>query len=158
MNRQRALNCGGQAFAIGDACFTGDVAGARLEGTGYTSVTSAPPQFHLESYLLSIDKLLARQFSTLYLTHFGAVAEPQTHLESYRQSVTAAAEIVKAFIDAGEDAESIRVAYEAFQLEQAFKVRVPRAQWETYQLANGTGMGADGLRMYWERKAAEAES
>ena len=144
------------AFAIGDLCFTGDVAGARLQGTEYTSVTSAPPQFHLESYLASIDRLLERNFSKLYLTHFGELDDVQEHLTRYRTSVAAAAEIIKAFIDSGEDAESIQIAYEAFQLEQAFKLQVPREQWNTFQLANGTAMSADGLRLYWERKAAEA--
>lgn len=143
------------AFAIGDRCFSGDVAGARLPGSAYTSVTSAPPQFHLSSYLASIDRLLARNFSHLHLTHFGAVDDVQAHLDSYRQSVIGAAGVVKAFIDAGENPESIRVAYEAFQLEQAFKAELPRNLWDTYQLANGTGMSADGLRMYWEREAKD---
>ncbi len=141
------------AFAIDDVCFTGDVAGARLEGATYTSVTSAPPQFHLKSYLQSIDRLAERKFSKLYLTHFGAIDDVDEHWSKYRAAVFGAAQIVKAFIDGGQDDESIRVAYEAFQLEQAFKDQLPRERWDTYQLANGTGMSADGLRMYWEREA-----
>jgi glyoxylase-like metal-dependent hydrolase (beta-lactamase superfamily II) len=144
------------AFAIGEVCFTGDVAGARLQGAEYISVTSAPPQFHPESYLASIDRLVARDFSTLYLTHFGAVDDVDDHLARYRAAVSAAAEIVKALIDSGEDEESIRVAYGAFQMEQAFKSGLPRDQWDAYQKANGTDMSADGLRMYWERKALSA--
>ena len=140
------------AFAIGDLCFTGDVAGARLEGASYTSVTSAPPQFHLESYLQSIDRLRAREFSRLYLTHFGAVDDVDEHWARYRAAVAGAAQVVKAFIDGGQDAESIRIAYEAFQMEQAFQEQLPRERWDQYQMANGTGMSADGLRMYWERE------
>jgi len=144
------------AFAIGDVLIAGDVAGARLQGTRYTSVTSAPPQFHLESYLPSIDRLIARSFSKLYLTHFGEFTDVEEHLTNYRSAVVGAAEIVKAQVEAGGDAESIQVAYEAFQMEQAFKAKLPRDQWDRYQSANGTGMSADGIRMYWERKFSEA--
>jgi glyoxylase-like metal-dependent hydrolase (beta-lactamase superfamily II) len=141
------------AFAIGDICFTGDVAGARLEGNRYISVTSAPPQFHLDSYLQSIDLLAQRKFSKLYLTHFGEISDVDEHWARYRSAVAGAAEVVKSLIDCGQDEESIRIGYEAFQLEQAFKENLPRAQWDAYQLANGTSMSADGLRMYWERLA-----
>ena len=141
------------AFAIGDVVFAGDVAGARLAGSNYTSVTSAPPQFHLESYLDSIDKLAKRNFSKIYLTHFGEVTEVREHLVSYRAAVIGSAEMVRALIRDGNDAASIQIAYQAFQMEQAFKAELPRALWDDYQLANGTDMCADGLRMYWERHA-----
>lgn len=142
------------AFAIGDLVFSGDVAGARLQGTRYTSVTSAPPQFHLPSYLASIDRLAERDISKLYLTHFGEVSDVEEHLTRYRSAVIGAAELVKTLIGAGNDVESIRIAYEAFQMEQAFNTQLPRDQWDSYQLVNGTGMSADGLRMYWEREQA----
>ena len=142
------------AYAIGDALFAGDIAGARLPGSGYISVTSAPPQFHLESYLDSIDRIMGRSFSTLYLTHFGEVSDVGDHLANYRAEVVGAARMVKSLIDDGNDPESIQVAYQAFQMEQAFKAELPRAMWDDYQIANNTDMCADGLRLYWEREAS----
>ena len=143
------------AFAVGDALFTGDVAGARLGESGYISVTSAPPQFHLDSYLQSIDRLAARNFGTLYLTHFGRVDAVGAHWSAYRPALIGAAELVKSLLDDGGDAESVRIAYQAFQMEQAFKTELPPSQWEDYQRANHTDMCADGLRLYWEREAAQ---
>jgi len=143
------------AFAIGDAVFAGDVAGARLEGTDYISVTSAPPQFHLESYLGSIDRLAERQFSTIYLTHFGAVKGTGEHLARYRQAVIEAAEWIRGMLEEGGDAQLIRKGYEVFQLARAREAGLPPGRWDDYQLANPTAMCADGLRMYWERKAAK---
>ena len=142
------------AFALGDAVFAGDTAGARLGDSNYLSVTSAPPQFDLDAYLTSLERLEKREFTKLYLTHFGEVTEVADHLANYRAEVIGAAKLVRGFVDAGNDSEAIRVAYQAFQMEQAFKAGLPRAQWDDYQLANSTDMCADGLRMYWERIAA----
>lgn len=139
------------AFAIGDHLFAGDIVGACLGDSEYISVTSAPPQFHLESYLNSIERIEARHFSKLHLTHFGEVDDVDVHLAKYRAAVIGAAEIVKALIADGNDAESIQVAYQAFQMEQAFKAGLPRDLWDDYQASNNTDMCADGLRMYWER-------
>ena len=99
-------------------------------------MTSAPPQFHLDSYLQSIDRLAARHFSKIYLTHFGALEGVDEHWSHYRAAVIGAAEVVSSLMKSGQDEESIRVAYEAFQLEQAFQQQLPRARWDTYQLVN----------------------
>jgi len=56
------------------------------------------------------------------------------------------------------DEESLQIAYQAFQMEQAFSLNTPRETWETLQEINGAGMCADGIRMYWQRKWKEDRS
>jgi len=145
------------SFAIGDTCFAGDAAGAAIGNSGFLSVTSAPPQFHLEHTLASIDKLAERHFSTLYLTHFGAIEDPDEHLDAYREAVELNVEFVRMRLEEKMESEALQVAYEAFNLEQAFRFSMPPANWETLQSVNGTGMCADGIRLYWEKRFA-AES
>tara|TARA_R110000850_G_scaffold92555_4_gene196417 strand:+ start:1412 stop:2311 length:900 start_codon:yes stop_codon:yes gene_type:complete len=143
------------AFAIGDVVFAGDAAGARAEGSSYLSVTSAPPQFDLSHTLSSIDKLAARDFTSLYLTHFGKVSEVATHLKDYRDAVELNATFVKQRLEERMDPESLQIAYQAFNLEQAFRVETPKPSWETLQLVNGTDMCADGIRLFWEKELGE---
>ncbi len=145
------------AYAIGEIVFSGDVAGARLGGTRYLSITSAPPQFHLESYLISIDRLAQRGPAKLYLTHFGEVLAVEEHLAHYRAQVIGAAELVRTLTESVDDAESIRIAYLAFQMERAFQAELPRELWNDYQLINSAEMCADGLRMFWERQRQSPE-
>ncbi|MDF1815763.1 MAG: MBL fold metallo-hydrolase [Verrucomicrobiales bacterium] len=140
------------AFAIGDVVLTGDSAGARLPGFDYISVTSAPPQFDLEHTLASIDRLASESFRELYLTHFGKIENAAEHLSDYRNAVELNAEFVRARLAEGMDSESLHVAYEAFNLEQAFRLQVPHHDWGRYQTVNGTAMCADGIRLYWEKK------
>ncbi|MGI9242323.1 MAG: MBL fold metallo-hydrolase [Verrucomicrobiales bacterium] len=141
------------AFAIGDTAFVGDAAGVCLAGTDYISVTSPPPAFHLESCLSSIDRLAGRNFSTIHLTHFGIIEGVADHLARYRAEVAGAAEVVRGLIADGNDSEAIRVAYQAFQMEQAYRAGLPRERWDDYQAINSTDMCADGLRTYWERES-----
>lgn len=144
------------AFAIGDAIFTGDAAGARLGSGSYLSVTSAPPQFHLEHTLASIAKLAARESARLFLTHFGEVADPAAHLAAYADAVELNAEFIRQRLVEGFTGESLAIAYEAFQLEQAFRLGLPSEQWPDYQAINHTEMCADGIRMFWEARFAES--
>lgn len=143
------------AFAVNSACFTGDAAGARLPGCENISVTSAPPQFHLAHTLASIDLIAGREFETLYLTHFGAVDDPWGHLKDYRRAVELNAEFIRQRLEEEMDPDSLRIAYEAFCLEQAFRVKAPLEILETLQLINGTDMCADGIRLFWEKQQGE---
>lgn len=144
------------AFAIRDTIFTGDAAGARLGGSRYLSVTSAPPQFHLEHTLESIAKLATRNPKRLFLTHFGEVTDPAAHLSAYADAVELNAEFIRQRILEGFSGDSLAIAYEAFQLEQAFRLGLPAESWPDFQAINHTEMGADGIRMFWEARFAES--
>ncbi len=140
----------------GSVLFAGDAAGARLDDSGFISVTSAPPQFHLEHTLASLDRLRDLNVERVFLTHFGEVPNPDSHWIDYRDAVELNATFVQQRINEGMDEESLRIAYQAFQMEQAFRANLPRDTWERFQSINGTAMCADGIRIYWEKKAIEA--
>ncbi|NLT72235.1 MAG: MBL fold metallo-hydrolase [Verrucomicrobiaceae bacterium] len=140
------------AFRLGDTIFAGDAAGARLGENAYTSVTSAPPQFDLAHTLASVAKLRSLAPATLYLTHFGAVPDPDAHLAHYAETVETNADFVRQRLAEEFDELSLQVAYEAFQFEQAFRHQLPRDLWDRYEAINGTAMCADGMRLYWEKR------
>ena len=98
---------------------------SRLRESNFLSVTSAPPQFHLEHTLASLDKLAALSPEQLFLTHFGAVPDPTVHLAAYRDAVELNAEFVRLRAMEGFTADSLAIAYEAFQLEQAYRLGLP---------------------------------
>lgn len=146
------------AFLIGGDCFTGDAAGARLRESRYLSVTSAPPQFHLEHTLASLERLAALQPERLWLTHFGLVRDPLDHLKNYREAVELNAEFVRQRLLEGMEGTALAVAYEAFQLEQAYRLELPPADWAAYQAINSTEMCAEGIRLFWEGRFAEGRT
>ncbi len=143
------------AFAVGDVIFAGDAAGVKCDESGFVSVASAPPQFHLEHTLESIKKMRSGNYSELYLTHFGLVGEVDAHLREYAEAVELNATFIRQRIEEKMDNESLQIAYQAFNMEQAFRFETSREDWDTIQLVNGTGMCADGIRLYWEKVNGE---
>ena len=139
------------AFIIGDVCFTGDVAGMRLENSRYLSVTAAPPQFDPIAYVQSVDRLLAANFKTLYLTHFDAVSDVAWHLSTYRQRVTEVYERVAADFQAGVSVEDNRRNYATAEHVIAMQAGVDEELWQKGEDANVTSMCADGVRLYCEK-------
>jgi glyoxylase-like metal-dependent hydrolase (beta-lactamase superfamily II) len=139
------------AFIIGDVCFTGDVAGMRLENSRYLSVTAAPPQFDPMAYTQSIDRLLAANFKALYLTHFGHVDDVEWHLTNYRRRVNEVYERVATDFRAGISAEENRRRYAVAEHEIAKQVGVSEELWRKGEDANLSSMCADGVRLYCER-------
>jgi glyoxylase-like metal-dependent hydrolase (beta-lactamase superfamily II) len=140
------------AFACAGCCFTGDAAGVRLEGSAYLSVTSAPPQFDPPAYAGTIDRLLAGGFHTLYLTHFGAVSDVERHLRAYHARVDEVHKRVRGWLAEGGDARAIQDRYRETEQDQATGLGVGPELWRRYELANGTGMGADGIRLYVDKQ------
>jgi len=139
------------AFIIGDVCFAGDVAGMRLDHSRYLSVTAAPPQFDPVAYAQSLDRLMAANFKTLYLTHFGAVTDVEWHLRTYRQRVMEVYERVAADFQAGVSVEENRRNYAAAEHSIAMQAGVSEELWRKGEDANVTSMCADGVRLYCEK-------
>ena len=139
------------AFACAGCCFTGDAAGVRLEAGDYLSVTSAPPQFDPPAYQATLDRLLAGGFHTLYPTHFGAVTDVERHLRLCRSRVAEVHERVRGWLAEGLDARTIQALHGQAERDLATGLGVSAELWRRYEQANGTAMGADGIRLYVEK-------
>ncbi|MBB5036139.1 MBL fold metallo-hydrolase [Prosthecobacter dejongeii] len=142
------------AFVMGDACFTGDVAGLRLGPQPYLSVTSAPPQFDPPAYIASVDRLLAAKFSRLYLTHFGEVTEVENHLSGYRRRIEEVHQKVRGWISQGLSAEAIETHYREDEKALATATGLTPKDWQRHEIINSTQMCAAGVRLYVEKNAS----
>jgi glyoxylase-like metal-dependent hydrolase (beta-lactamase superfamily II) len=139
------------AYAIGDVCFTGDVAGMKLPHSRYISVTAAPPQFDPVAYGDSLQRLHAANFSKLYLTHFGEVTDVAGHLSRYAARVEQAYECVASLLERGLTGDALREAYGKVERTAATKAGVSDADWAKYEGANNTAMCADGIALFCEK-------
>jgi len=143
------------AFVIGASCFTGDVAGMRLPGSDYLSVTAAPPQFEPPAYIASVDRLAAGGFERLHLTHFAEIADVSSHLARYRRRIGEVHAAVCADIAAGSDEAEVRRRYAEREHAQATSLGVSAADWQRLEMSNNTKMCADGVRLCVEKGRGE---
>lgn len=134
-------------FVLDDVCFTGDVAGVRLEGCDYISVAAAPPQFEPEAYVQSVERLMSGNFQRLCLTHFGEVRNVKSHLERYRERIREVHAQVADWSAAGASSEEVAMRYSSIEHERARVAGVSEADWTRYELANGSAMCAAGVEL-----------
>ncbi|MBX7211729.1 MAG: MBL fold metallo-hydrolase [Verrucomicrobiaceae bacterium] len=139
------------AYVIGDVCFTGDVAGVRLQNSDYISVAAAPPQFDPDEYVKSVQRLCAANFSRLYLTHFGEVRNARDHLAAYEARIGEVAACVKSSFDRGDNGEKTRAFFCEAEHAAATRTGLSEEMWTAYECGNSTAMCADGIRLYWEK-------
>ncbi len=142
-------------YVIGDVCFTGDVAGVRLQGCDYLSVAAAPPQFEPGPYVASVDRLLAANFKTLYLAHYGEVNDPDNHLRRYRQRIEEVHALIAGWKNEGLGSDEIACRYA--EHERAGASSLSEADWQRYEFANGTAMCATGIELYVTKAAEQAQ-
>jgi glyoxylase-like metal-dependent hydrolase (beta-lactamase superfamily II) len=146
------------AFALdtdeGRACFVGDVAAmvrpARASGEGLVlDIPTPPPEFDLELWRTSLERLEAEQFDALYLTHFGCIAGRQAataHLRSVRAMLESHAAFVRDALDEGIDEPDIVPRYGAWVRTQALAAghepgnRLTRWASDAALASNVTGM------------------
>jgi glyoxylase-like metal-dependent hydrolase (beta-lactamase superfamily II) len=138
-------------FTLGKTCFTGDVAGMRLQGSGYLSVTSAPPQFEPPAYLQSLDRLLAADFETLRLTHFGEVSDVHDHLSRYRARIIEVTEQVRQWKREGQSAGELVARYRESERAIALQHGIDEHTWQKLEATNSTAMCASGINLWLEK-------
>ena len=139
-------------FVIGDAAFVGDVAGARLPGSKFISVTGAPPQFDLTAYKQSLMRLGMADLRRIYPTHFGEIEKVMEHLMRYETILEESTEWVRAKIDEGVTEPDLAADYQDYCRERATAEGVNEAMWDTYEMANPSMMSADGIALYLKKK------
>ncbi len=138
------------AFQIGKSLLCGDVAAVRLpyNDSKYLSVPAPPPEFDLEMWLSSLDKLEKLDVDTLYLTHFGAIKR-QGHFEELRERLPKITEFVGQ--RRSDDRDALVAAYYQWHQDE---LQWDTASFEAYEKANPLFMSIDGLLRYWKKKTA----
>ena len=139
-------------YVIDDVVFTGDSAGSRIGGERFINLTSAPPQFDPDAFDITIDRLLAGNFSKLYLGHYDYVTDVEDHLNRLRDVVWGSAELVHAHLRNGATNEEIVQAYVDYSKARAVRDGISAEMMQTYDVANGFQMSGEGVLLYWKRK------
>jgi glyoxylase-like metal-dependent hydrolase (beta-lactamase superfamily II) len=94
-------------YRLGDVAFTGDSAGIRMPGKTHIQVPTVPPEFDLDAWQGSLQRMRARKFSRLYPTHFGQVDEADDHLATVESLLAEFAERVRQEMIRGASREEI---------------------------------------------------
>jgi hypothetical protein len=130
--------------------YVGDTGGVRVSGD-YLLAPTPPPDIDLEAWRSSLDAVDAWQPVSLFLTHFGPVTPARAHLSRFRQTLTSAADAVKALMAAGgSDEEKVRLFVE--QMRRDVRTALPEREAQAAELAAPFGQLWPGLVRYWQKR------
>jgi glyoxylase-like metal-dependent hydrolase (beta-lactamase superfamily II) len=140
-------------FVLEDVAFTGDAAAARLPGWNLPDVPAPPPEFDMEVWEATLDRLLAQNFRRIYPTHFGAVDNVIDHLQTVKRLVRETAVFIHTQMQAGLSRDEILTAYEGWFANRARQAGLTEAAIVHYAAANPLYMSVDGVMRYWQKQA-----
>lgn len=133
------------------SAFLGDTGGARLAAS-YVVPPTPPPDINLEAWTDSLARIGAWNPSRLFLTHFGAVADPEPHIGELEQQLSVYRDMVRRTLDeAGEDDQ--RLAHFVDMAKADMGRALPAEQVNRYQMAVPLDHCWLGLARYFRRKA-----
>ena len=135
----------------GGILFTGDVAGVKI-GDGPVVPPCPPPDIHVEDWQSSIQLMRDLPVETLYLTHFGKIAEKKTHLDALEQRLLAWANWIKPFAEQQTPPEQIVPLFQKYVAEELSTAGVDEAGLRRYEAANPAFMSVAGLLRYWKKR------
>ncbi|PID87289.1 MAG: MBL fold hydrolase [Chloroflexi bacterium] len=140
-------------YRLGDIAFTGDAAGIQLPGFPLVDVPAPPPEFNLEVWQKTIDRLLAENFSAIYPTHFGKIDDATAQLTELKTLMQEATAWIKAKMDAGLTRDEMVVHFNEWNRNRAHRAGLSEDAIRQYETANPWYMSVDGIMRYWRKKA-----
>lgn len=150
----------------GRIAFTGDAAGVRLPHVAVVDLPAPPPEFHMETWLATLDKLEAAGAVAIYPTHFGRVDDIHGHMSALRMlmvdSVAFVSQRLAALDDGSEDLRGVPTPLRSALLEdyigwnrrRSAALGLSEAAIHGYELANPMFMSVDGILRYLRKQAS----
>ncbi len=128
--------------------FVGDAAAMRVPDTGWITVPMPPPEFDLDRWLATIDRIEAGPWTKLRLTHGGTVRDIPAHLQQLRSSMHAQVDWITTHTGPGR-----RDAYLDMLRGQAAAWDVPEDLFQTHVTRGLVDMNLTGVDR-WAAKQA----
>lgn len=135
-----------------NAIFAGDVAGVRVPGAAPINPPTVPPEFDLDLWVESIDRLLAFKPYALLLIHFGVYYDAEAHLHELKRRLHEWTNLVRDGLEAG------RTPAELGAELQRRDAAAPGNEAEGIRrldLIAGYAINASGIQRYLDKKAEQ---
>ncbi|WP_420630603.1 MBL fold metallo-hydrolase [Candidatus Leptofilum sp.] len=139
-------------YVIDDVAFTGDAAAVRLPAFNLPDIPAPPPEFDLETWEATLDKLLAHNFRQIYPTHFGCVDNVEGHLLTVKRLVRETAVFIQQKMQETLNRNDIVTAYENWFAKRAKAAGLSDEAIAQYATANPLYMSVDGIMRYWQKR------
>lgn len=130
--------------------FAGDVCGVHLPDGFYVNPPTPPPEFHLDHWLQSLERVRSLAPRRLLYTHFGWTDTPEKWLDALERELRARAEMVRRELEAGTSPERICDLFRE-RFEQEMRRLVGPVLLDRYRRLGDARINTLGLVRYWQK-------
>lgn len=138
-------------YALEEVVFTGDAAGIQLPGNDWIDLPAPPPEFDLEEWLRTLERIRDLGAQTIYRTHFGPSNDVDTELSHFAEVLAEVTQWVLEMRQAGLDREVMIDDFTARIRRLAANTGLDSRQFEAYEIVNPRSMSVDGIARYLSR-------
>ena len=158
--RFRALDTPGHAYhhyayIYQDVCFSGDIGGVRVGGARHVRLPMPPPEFNLELWRESIQKLQAEYahgaFRQIAPTHYGIFDDPGWHLKAVEQALDDVQGWILEVMPANPSTDELRDLFIQWTEERSLQYGLAPGLLGPFEAANPSWMSAYGIHRYWHK-------
>jgi glyoxylase-like metal-dependent hydrolase (beta-lactamase superfamily II) len=154
----KALDTPGHAYhhmvyLIAGYCFSGDVGGVRMPTPGirHVRIPTPPPEFHIEKWRQSLQRLSKANLDFIAPTHFGVFNDPDQHLAAAAQSLDEIEAWMETQIPKGLSPDELESEVAAWERARALEDGIPEGLLDSYEKASPAWMSAAGMQRYWRK-------
>lgn len=143
------------AYLFAGVCFSGDIGGVRLQGQRHLRLPMPPPEFHLENWRRSLDRLQKEfeqgKINQIAPTHFGLFSDPQWHLASLRKELDEVEQWLEAVMPADPPIETLNDLFLQWTQRRSLAQGLEESVLNAYETANPSWMSPYGMQRYWRK-------
>lgn len=140
-------------YQLGEVVFTGDAAGIRFPDSPWIDVPAPPPEFDLETWQRTIDKIRRLGAATLYPTHYGATNEVAVQLDGLQIALEEVVEFVGSLMDESLDRDQMVQRYTEHLQDRVDQIGESSNLAQAMEFANPMAMSVDGISRYLRKRA-----
>jgi glyoxylase-like metal-dependent hydrolase (beta-lactamase superfamily II) len=139
------------AYLFDDVCFSGDIGGVRPAGERSLRLPLVPPEFNLEKWRGSLQRMRDLKFKQIAPTHFGLFDDPHWHLQAIERELDMVDEWISVTLPACSDLEDVSAHFMEWTRSRYDAEHITPAQVEFFETANPSWMSPAGIYRYWRK-------
>lgn len=138
-------------FIHDGVCFTGDIAGIRLAGSNSIVLPTPPPDFHLEKWKSSVNRLSELNLTHIVPTHFGIYPNPKEHFSLVNEFLLDLEDWMVSIFRSHPSVDEVNQQYKIWLIKRVKDEGIAHGLLPLYESLCSSWMSASGLHRYWSK-------
>jgi glyoxylase-like metal-dependent hydrolase (beta-lactamase superfamily II) len=140
-------------YRVGTSAFTGDLAAIVTPENRLVEIPTPPPEYDLELWHQSIERVRALKLSTIYPTHFGQVDTVDQHLDCVHQLLSEGTDLVHQKLLDGQSRRQIDSAFSDWTSDRLRQAGASAEQLREITNFNPPSLSLAGILRYWKKRS-----